>query len=562
MTFGILSNRLSDTTSGIVGHLEFYQWHMDFLCHKENTSYLNPKGGRFPYACSKVDVYIYTTGVNFQQATFEGRALPLPGYISNLHPSEMPTENNSDSNGEGTACASLVSGFFCGIAKKSTLFAAKVLTEEGLLLESDLERAVDLTISNISLRGRPSLVVFPYYGCPTQLQPKVAAIDNRTETALKKLIDLNIPVFVPSGDGILDNAWNKVSSINSIAVTPARMKGVFTVGSLDRNGIIPKSCYGEKVSFYSPGKNLIAANYQGTKISVSGSKYACSLAAGICAQFLHRNPKGGASGFRDFYQKVFRKNSLVDYPAAQVKEDVNLRESPEFPFGIRLMYGNLQPYDYFEDRNTTNYTAFSFFVKGELSFFNDSNLGSVERGKNLGISIIASSVDVYSKRRPIIYKLASPLPGGLRLGPKSGRIYGSIKRSQALGNFEFTVRITDGTYTEQKKFFFEIIDNTVLSSISGKVMVSKKDYEFLGIDLIPNLNCSLSIKRFNKPISVKFPESKEVVVLNKDTGIMETSVFSDKRTGEFFCEVKPGNYQLVLKSDDNEKSKVVDKIIL
>ena len=543
-------------------HLEYSKWHLDFLCNT-NPDYTQPKGGAFPYDCRNVDIYLLSTGIRFDHTSFTGRAVPLPGYTDNLTP--VGVQNGYDVLGEGTDVALLCAGALSGIAKASSVFSARVL-RDNLTLDEDLfSLAVDRILANVQSRpNQCPVVLFPYVRIPKLNSYLVQSIETLSERKIKELRNKNIPVFVPAGDGFKDGDTS-LSYLNSSAAYPARLAEVFTVGSCDREGQITKnSCYGSSINFYVPGENLVVEEFDPKVFkTVSGTKYACGLACGLAAQYFHKYPKKGFSEFSDYYKKYFRKNIVENYPEKHMGEDVALTPTDNFYNGIPFVYEDRYPFVYYEELDKTTYVGYSFFRRGYLVINSGEYLGSFRAGVDFNTTLSAVSNDIYMNTRKVYWFLKTPLPSGLFLGQKTGKIFGRIDESFPVGDFYFTVGASDGTYTDTKSFFINI--NSALEpklvGVAGKTIHTRREWLLLDIKRKPNAVVKLDIPKNNNPPFVKFPDRRKVVILNKDSGVFIGSVWSSKQTGEFYFPTGPGNFQLVVKNPLAENSAVIDKTV-
>jgi hypothetical protein len=563
LRYGAFNLRPGDVGGSLRGHQEFFGWHLEFLCKKESGSYGTYQGGRFPFDCRNVDIYVLSTGIRWEHPSFTGRAIPLPGFVSTL--AAIGGDNNTDTVGTGTEAALLAAGDVWGIAKRATIYGAKVVSASGLVSDADVAAAVSSIITNRASRGRPSIVILPHFRIPTQQVPTVSARISPLENSLRLLTNLKIPVFVPAGDGLWslsDAAY--ISSLNAQWVSPARMSEVFTVGALNRKEKLANfTCYGDSVNLYAPGENIITESWDGVgTVSRSGTLYATSLAVGCCAQYLHQFPENNSDDYKEFYQKYYKKNIVQDYPRSSFIQDLAILIDADSNNNLSYRYEDYAPVVYGDLVRNPTYCAYSFFVKGYLYFQTGVNLGFAQQDTEFEFDINAYSQDGYGVQRRVVYLAQTPLPNGLHLGFRTGKIYGKINRDVPLGEYYFTIKVSDGTYTENKEFFFIIQAKDIpLTAVAGKVFLAKENWVTLDVPRKIVINTLLSIPKIHSNAKAKFPEKRKIVILNKETGSLVGETYSDKQTGEFFYPVYPGTYQLVMKSPNNENSKVIDQVV-
>merc|ERR1719419_1196532 len=85
------------------------------------------------YDGSGVHVYVIDTGIRTTHTDFEGRAIPTLEVLGSGEKKCKATETTCamDNDGHGTHCAGTIGGKKYGVAKKATLHAVKVLTDDG-----------------------------------------------------------------------------------------------------------------------------------------------------------------------------------------------------------------------------------------------------------------------------------------------------------------------------------------------------------------------------------------------------------------------------------------------
>lgn len=153
---------------------------------------------------AKTNVYIVDSGVHADHPEFEGAKLEQLFSFN---------DDFSDTNGHGTALASLVCGKTLGITA-STVKSVKVFDSSKSTMTSDLVRAFDAIVADIVANPDTVAVVNLSWSIPK---------NEYIEAKINALIDANAFVVVSAG-----NSGTPIQD-----VTPASMDRVLTIGSYD-----------------------------------------------------------------------------------------------------------------------------------------------------------------------------------------------------------------------------------------------------------------------------------------------------------------------------------------
>lgn len=531
-------------------------WHFDSLCKKsysrnEITSLLGP----FSLTGDGVDIYVFSTGANINHSELQSRAELLPNYTSTLAADTVVS--GVDCAQTGTALAVLCAGVKTGVAHNAFVYSAKITNELDEFKLEDFKLAVDAAISKKLESSKPSVALISYYRAPTVENRVVTSSDDEFEQTVSKLHQAGFIVVVPSGDGLKNNkaSYDSISYLNSRVVSPARMEDVFTVGSIDSFADITKNgCYGEPIDAYGPGVGITTAKFKDPGYSSSnGSIYAAAIAAGCVALFLEKKPTATLQEYRLFARRHFPMYQPSNFPNTVMDEDAGLGAVYDFEYGLRFFDVQGYPVSYLPEPIAIKTVPMlkAFFVKGVLTLNNESgNLGTIFYPGNFRFQLTALSKNFYNEERPVEFYLVNA-PASFKISRTTGTLYGEA--SEDLGEVvEFIVAVSDGVYCERKTYTLNVLPRNVqLSQITGKVLIKNENWNYLR-----------DIEEMDsRPLStagVVYADKRTVVLLDKDSGAFLEETESDKRTGIFTFGMLPGNYQIIVKHDANERYQIKD----
>mmetsp|Transcript_156795 Transcript_156795/g.272877 ORF Transcript_156795/g.272877 Transcript_156795/m.272877 type:complete len:788 (+) Transcript_156795:103-2466(+) len=224
------------------------------------------------YAGSKegagAHVYVADTGITTTHVDFEGRAIPAAEFLGGKGASgkKICTDTScaGDTHGHGTHCAGTIGSKTYGAAKKTNLYALKVLNPGGYM--NDIIASVDWVVTS----GKKPAIWSASLGGPGK----------RTsyEQAFKKAVAKNVIISVAAGN----------SNSDACKFSPAFAPSAITVGSTTSSNYRSHfSNYGTCLDIWAPGSNILSLKNAktGTK-TMSGTSMACPHVSGVVALFL------------------------------------------------------------------------------------------------------------------------------------------------------------------------------------------------------------------------------------------------------------------------------------
>jgi len=219
-------------------------------------------------AGSGVDAYIIDTGILITHVDFQHRAIWGANFVEG--------DPDTDCNGHGTHVAGTVGGFEFGVAKKTTLFAVKVLGCTGGGSYAGVIAGVQWAQQSYQSRKNPGVANMSLGG------PISRALDNAIAAAVKAGL-----TFVVAAGNENDDACD---------YSPAGAPSVISVGATlvgeNGNNLEDERTYfsnwGDCVTIFAPG-SMIESDWIGSNTSVntiSGTSMASPHTAGAVALYL------------------------------------------------------------------------------------------------------------------------------------------------------------------------------------------------------------------------------------------------------------------------------------
>lgn len=206
--------------------------------------------------------YIIDTGVETTHPEFEGRATFLGNYAGD--------GINKDGNGHGTHCAGTIGSKTYGVAKKTKLFAVKVLDSAGSGSTSGVVAGVNAVIIDRKTRA----------GCSKGAVASLSLGGGKSPS-----LNLVVANAVTAGIFVTVAAGNNNADAGNYS--PSSEPTVFTVGATDKYDVRAYfSNYGSVVDIFAPGVSILSTWISGSTNTISGTSMATPHVAGLAAYIL------------------------------------------------------------------------------------------------------------------------------------------------------------------------------------------------------------------------------------------------------------------------------------
>lgn len=231
--------------------------------------------------------YVVDTGIDVQHPEFEGRAKWLKNFSGD--------GKDSDGQGHGTHVSGTIGGKTYGVAKKTKLFAVKVLDSSGRGTNSGVIAGMDFVTKDAASQDCPKGVVVNM----SLGGGKSAAVNK----AAAGITGAGLFLAVAAGN---DGADASNSS-------PASEPSACTVGATEKDDTLASySNYGSIVDVLAPGTNIKSSWPGGKTNTISGTSMASPHVAGIGAYYLGLGKK--VDGLCDTIAKAALKDVITGVP--------------------------------------------------------------------------------------------------------------------------------------------------------------------------------------------------------------------------------------------------------
>ncbi|EEH33115.2 aqualysin-1 [Paracoccidioides lutzii Pb01] len=274
-------------------------WGLARISHRElNFSTFN----KYLYAAdggNGVDVYVIDTGTYIDHVDFENRA---------FWGATIPDgDGDEDGNGHGTHCSGTIAGKKYGVAKKSHIYAVKVLRSNGSGTIGDVIKGVEFVATSHTKNVEAAKA-----GKSNKKGFKGSVANMSLGGSRSHALDYTVNSAVETGVHFAVAAGNDNS--NACYYSPAAAAQAVTVGAstlADERAFF--SNYGMCLDVFGPGLNVMST-WIGGKYAVntiSGTSMASPHVAGLLAYFLSLQPSATSAFAVDVLTPESLKNNLV-----------------------------------------------------------------------------------------------------------------------------------------------------------------------------------------------------------------------------------------------------------
>jgi subtilisin family serine protease len=238
-----------------------------------------------PYDGKGVNVYVMDTGIRYSHEEFEGRAHPLIDTSSGKFVKCEPDDYTcaADVYGHGTHCAGTVGGKISGVAKKVTMYSAKVIDDDKVGWTSRINRGI-IYITNHGIK-------------PAVMTMSVGSPGSRSVTmmwAIQAAEKKGIAAVVAAGNSCVPG---KPGNCSACSQSPAYIDEAITVSATDKADSRDRryANFGECVDIFAPGFDVKSADGRKTSNTnsgmwgMSGTSMATPHVTGVVAMLLQIN---------------------------------------------------------------------------------------------------------------------------------------------------------------------------------------------------------------------------------------------------------------------------------
>ncbi|VUC30284.1 unnamed protein product [Clonostachys rosea] len=230
-----------------------------------------------PSAGEGTCAYVLDTGIAVAHPEFEGRATWAANFAGD--------GQKVDGVGHGTHCAGTIGSKTYGVAKKTQLFAVKVLGSDGSGTNSGVIAGMEWVVKNADKSKCPKGIVAS--------MSLGGGFSQAMNDAAAAIVDAGIFLAVAAGN----------DAANAAQTSPASEPKVCTVGASDVNDRIAEfSNFGKVVDIFAPGVGILSTIPGGRTEKMSGTSMATPHIAGLAAYLLGTGQK--VAGLCDYIKQT------------------------------------------------------------------------------------------------------------------------------------------------------------------------------------------------------------------------------------------------------------------
>lgn len=236
--------------------------------------------------------YVIDTGIYTAHSEFGGRATFAANFVDS---------SNTDGNGHGTHVAGTIGSNKYGVAKKTKLYAVKVLGADGSGSTSGVIAGINFVADDAPKRNCPNGTV-----ANMSLGGGYSASINNAAAAL---VDAGVFLAVAAGN---DNA-------DASRYSPASASSACTVGATDRNDAKASySNYGSVVDIQAPGSSILSTWIGSSTATntISGTSMASPHVAGLAAYLLTLLGKKSPAALCTYIKDTAISGSITGLPSS------------------------------------------------------------------------------------------------------------------------------------------------------------------------------------------------------------------------------------------------------
>lgn len=238
--------------------------------------------------------YVIDTGIYVDHPEFEGRATWLENFVDS---------NDADQNGHGTHVAGTIASISYGVAKKTNVYAVKVLNASGSGTTSGVIAGMDFVATDSQTRL-----------CPNGTVANMSLGGSRStamNSAAASVVEAGVFLAVAAGN----------SNTDAQTFSPASEPSVCTIGSttlLDARSSF--SNYGSVVDIFAPGTDILSTWIGGPTANntISGTSMATPHIAGLGAYLLTLFGRKSPGELCEFIQSLASPDIISGVPNGTV----------------------------------------------------------------------------------------------------------------------------------------------------------------------------------------------------------------------------------------------------
>ena len=294
---------------------------------------------RYTTTASGVTAYVIDTGIRYDHAEFEGRAVRgFDAFAADPTDPLLGYDGSGDCDGHGTHVAGTVGGKTYGVAKQVKLVGVRVLNCAGYGSDADVIAGMDWVARNATLPAVANMSLGDVI--PTKTLGTNAPIDD----AVRALVASGVTLAVAAGNGWGNGTVGADACMFPISNVP---EAITVAASTRTDSRTSWTNYGACIDLFAPGSGITSATYDSPTSTgnKSGTSMAAPHVAGAAALVLAQAPGATPQQVRDVLvsgatQNVVTPvtlnsghtmNSHLLYTLAAVPDELKGKKGPTVP---------------------------------------------------------------------------------------------------------------------------------------------------------------------------------------------------------------------------------------